>query len=485
MARWHSLWLTPVLAPEIEQELNIERLMSVARQQPIAATAHAGVSLALAAAVEAPVGPWGLLALGGFQIMAALQLKVWLQHRRKPRPLQVSDATIGRIILWTAVLGLMWGVFTAHLLTVSSHRDCALLGVVIVGMAASGSTMLTAIPAAGMIFVAFVIAPIVTVSIVMGLHADIMGTRSDIVFGMFLAATGVFIAIAGCYNYLGFLNILRLRLRMAQLAEEAGAAIQAKTRFLANMGHELRTPLNAIIGFGEMISGEMKGTIGNRDYVEFADAIVHSAQNLTSVIDDIFDLSRIHSSSDKPSDSDVAVATLIDHALVTMRPQFMKANIGLETNIEPNLPVVRVNANRIHQVLIGLLSNAIKFSGLNGKVSLEACFVRDDYNVGPSQIMFRVTDHGPGIPPAELREILRPFVWTREAEHNQVPGTGLKLPLADQIIRAHGGTLHIASIEGQGTVVTVTLPPERIVGYQSPGVVGSRGITAAGAAHQE
>src|SRR5579871_3959573 len=187
MARWHDLWMTPALAPEIEQELNIERLLSVSRQQPIAAAAHAGVSLALAAAVESPAAPRVLIALAGFQFIAALQLNAWWRHRRKPRPLRISDGTIGRIVLWTALLGLMWGAFTAHFMAISSHRDCALVAIVVVGMAASGATMLTSIPAAAVIFVISTIAPISIAAFVMGLHGDVMGARGDIVFGLFLA----------------------------------------------------------------------------------------------------------------------------------------------------------------------------------------------------------------------------------------------------------------------------------------------------------
>src|SRR4051812_45387573 len=109
MARWHSLWLTPEHAPEIERELNVERLVTMARHQPLAAGAHAGMSVALSAVVHSAIDPLLWLMLGAFQMAAAAQMAVWWRHRKKRRPARVSDDTITRIILWTVMWGLLWG----------------------------------------------------------------------------------------------------------------------------------------------------------------------------------------------------------------------------------------------------------------------------------------------------------------------------------------------------------------------------------------
>jgi len=476
MARWHSLWMTPALAPEVEKELNIERLTSVSRHQAISAVAHSGMSLALAASVHAPVQSPALYMLPVLQILAALQLATWWRHRSKSRPLRVSDKTISRIVLWSVMMGLAWGAYTGHLMANAVGRDCALLSIVIVGMAAGAVGMLTSIPAAVMAFLIFSMTPAAVVGF-------LMEGRGNLIFGIFMVVSGIFIALSARYNYVGFLENLCLRLRMIKLADAAEVANQAKTRFLANMGHEMRTPLNAVIGFAEMIAGEMRGPLGHNDYVEFSRAIAQSARHLATVIDDILDLSKFESGLGAPRDSEVTIAVMIDQALATIGPECVKARINLTSRIEPHLPAVRADADRLHQVLTSVLANAIRLSKAGDEVVVEAR--RSPATDGvPGGITIRITDHGAGIPARELDDILNPFVWTREAEQNQIPGTGLKFPLANQIMRAHGGTLDVTSREGHGTSVTITLPPERIAGYLAA-TGGDAGPMAFDAVHQD
>jgi signal transduction histidine kinase len=470
MARWHSLWLIPEHAPEIEQELNVERLVTMARHQPLAAGAHAGMSIALSAAVQTPISSLHWLMLGAFQLAATAQMAVWWRHRKKRRPAHVSGDTVTRIILWTVMWGLLWGTLTADFLAAAHNRDGAFIGIVIIGMAAGGTAMLTAIPAAAAAFLACSMFPPAAIALSMNEYA----------LAAFIVGSGAFMMLSVRQSYFSFVEHVRLRLLTTELATEAEAAVQAKNNFLANMGHELRTPLNAITGFSEMIGAEIKGPVGHPDYIEFSHAIAQSARQLTTVIDDILDLSKFDADPGKLRDTDISIDVILDQALTVVRPMCDRSKITIDLSIMPQLPLVRVDMGRIHQVLVALLSNAIKVSDAGGRIALEVMMP----GPGPSSgIAFCVTDWGPGIPAAEVKELLKPFVWTRNADRYQVPGTGLKLPLADQIIRAHGGILHIDSVEGRGTGISFILPPERIVGYRSQENGGAS--LAAGTASQE
>jgi signal transduction histidine kinase len=461
MARWHSLWTTSELAPDVEQELNIERLMAVSRHQPLASAAHAGISLALALGVRAtiPTALWLLLAL--FQVAAIMQARVWWIHRRQPRPRRVSNATITRLILWSVMWGLLWGTYSAWLLSIATLHDAAIIGIGIMGMAAGGVAMLTTVPAAAVFFLAFSLMPATAV-------AFWFEDPVNPLLGLFLVAAAVFMTGSVRQNYAIFLDHLRLRLLTAELSAETAEANQAKVRFLSNMGHELRTPLNAVIGFAEMIAGEMKGKIGEPAYLEFARNIVQSARHLSGTIDDILDLSRFQAGEDNTlRDSVVPAGVLLEHVLAAIKPICDRSGVTLNSDIELLLPEIRVDVGRTHQVLMGMLSHAIGCSAAGDAVFLKAFIVRwaDDGRL--RGLVLRVNAPGNVISASELARILQPFRWTREAEYHQMPGAGLKLPLMDRIVSAHGGKFEVISTVERGTTITVTLPPERIVGYRS------------------
>jgi signal transduction histidine kinase len=141
--------------------------------------------------------------------------------------------------------------------------------------------------------------------------------------------------------------------------------------------------------------------------------------------------------------------------------------VTLNSDIELLLPEIRVDVGRIHQVLMGMLSHAIGCSAAGDAVYLKAFIVRwaDDGRL--RGLVLRVNAPGNVIPASELARILQPFRWTREAEYHQMPGAGLKLPLMDRLVSAHGGKFEVSSTVERGTTITVTLPPERIVGYRS------------------
>jgi signal transduction histidine kinase len=445
MARWHDLWLRPT-PPDVEQELNIERMVAISRHQPIAAISHSLASLFLAVPFYRTAPAAILISQALFQAGAALQFSAWWRHRRRRRPTQVSDATVTRIVRTAILWGALWGSYTALLMALAIPGGRAPVSIVIMAMAAGAIGMLTCLPAAGAAFLLLSVVPPAGVALA-------AGTESGVMLGVLMIAACVFLGFSARHNFLALLAHLRLRMRISALAEEAEAASLAKSRFLANMSHELRTPLNAIIGFAEMIHEQMKGPVANPAYLEFAHAIDESGRHLVEIINDILDLSKFQAGNGELDIAAVNARTLIERTVTVMAPACARAQLTLETFVAPGIPMLKADPRRAQQVLTNLLTNAVKFSGPGKKIRVEA--VLQD---AERQVVIRIIDHGIGIPPDEIDEVLKPFVQSREAERRQIPGTGLGLPIADQIMRLHGGSLSLVSALSEGTTVTLRFP---------------------------
>jgi len=318
----------------------------------------------------------------------------------------------------------------------------------IAGMAAGGTIMLYCIPAA---MAAFLVCAIVPPWVAVAVSGDRMAPGV-------VACTVVYftlLMIAGFNGYQTFVENVRLGVQNAELAYKAEVANRAKSRFLANMSHELRTPLNAIIGFAEVIHNQFKGPVGNPQYVDFARSIHESGRHLVGIINDILDLSKVEAGKADLDEDVTHVAALIGHATSLMRQSIDSAQLRLEIQVEQDLPDVLVDARKINQVLLNLISNAVKFTPADGKIQIKARHAAD----GGVEII--ITDTGSGIAQDELADVLKPFVQSRDTERSRVQGTGLGLPLADQLMKLHGGTLTLASTRGVGTSVTVHIPRAR------------------------
>ena len=462
MARWHALWLKPHLAPDIAREVNIERLMIMARHQPVAAPAHALNSIILAVACW-PLVPqkWLLLILiAFFQVAALWQLRSWWRHRNTGRPSRVTDRTINRAMLWALGFGGIWGAFAALLLSTTTEPQVEILVLTIIaGIAAGGAMMLYAVPASMLGFVVLCMAPPWVVIATSDRPVALAVTLYTLVYAFFLLVTG-------CHSYQNFVESVRLRMANADLAYKAEAASRAKSRFLANMSHELRTPLNAIIGFSEMIQLQFKGPVGNPHYIEFAGSIHDSGRHLVGIINDILDLSKIESGTIVLEDEPTTIAALVERPVALMRHAVATAQLTLDISIEPGLPEILVDTRKLDQVLLNLISNAVKFTLPGGRIRIEGRRAAD------GGITLRVADTGIGIAADEIHDVMKPFVQSRDAERDTVQGTGLGLPLANQLVNLHGGVMTLASTYGEGTTVTLHLPASRVLDKPSIKVVG-------------
>jgi two-component system cell cycle sensor histidine kinase PleC len=230
-------------------------------------------------------------------------------------------------------------------------------------------------------------------------------------------------------------------------AEEAS---RAKSEFLANMSHELRTPLNAINGFSDIMVQEMFGPLGDARYKEYAGDILSSGDHLLSLINDILDMAKIEAGKMKLSIEPVDPKVLAEQCARFVRGKARDAELEFVLDLA-EMPEIQADPRAIKQVLLNLLTNAVKFTREGGRVVMEG-------RGGADGVRFRVTDTGIGIAPEDLARIGRPFEQIESQQSKTHKGSGLGLALSRSLIELHGGTLVIQSERGKGTTVTVEIP---------------------------
>lgn len=234
---------------------------------------------------------------------------------------------------------------------------------------------------------------------------------------------------------------------------ESDLANRTKSEFLANMSHELRTPLNAIIGFADLLRHFAKEGRDIEKSTEYAEHIAGAGRHLLNIISDILDISKIESGTFELNFEEYSVRELIDSSLILVRDRARAKKQTLEFRAAPDLPVLLVDAQRLKQILINLLSNAHKFTGEGGRILV----VAQRSAAGGATIA--IADNGIGMSEDQLAIALKPFGQVQSAYSRSHEGTGLGLPIAAALTRQHGGEFHVSSQPGAGTTVVITLPP--------------------------
>lgn len=236
---------------------------------------------------------------------------------------------------------------------------------------------------------------------------------------------------------------------------EAETANASKTAFLANMSHELRTPLNAILGFSEIIAQECFGPVGSERYRDYASDIHASGAHLLSLINDLLDVAKIEAGRMDIAPHALDAARTFDVALKLIGTKAREKDQSLVIAVDENAPCLYADERALKQILINLVSNAVKFTPLGGRIEVIGG------RAANGDFLITVRDNGPGIPREKIDNIFQPFNQVDNRFDRQAGGTGLGLSLVRGLAELHGGRAWIESEVGRGCSAFVTLPVEK------------------------
>jgi two-component system, cell cycle sensor histidine kinase PleC len=260
-------------------------------------------------------------------------------------------------------------------------------------------------------------------------------------------------------------SLIKAKMAILSMREEqlvtalvaAEDADQTRANFLALMSHELRTPLNAIIGFSEILSGEMFGPHIVKAYGGYAKDILGAGRHLLALINDILDLSKCEAGHLELYSEPVDLGALLRDCARLLAGRAADGKVTVTIAFADDLPAVRADALRLKQVVLNLLTNAVKFTLPGGRVELGAAVA------GDGGLDITVADTGIGMAPEDIPVALEPFRQISSPLARNVEGTGLGLSLAKSLTERHGGTLVIESARDAGTTVRIHLPAGRSI----------------------
>jgi PAS domain S-box-containing protein len=236
----------------------------------------------------------------------------------------------------------------------------------------------------------------------------------------------------------------------------AEIANRTKTQFLANMSHELRTPLNAVIGFSQLIRDQAFGEIPER-YLTYADDINNSGKLLLALINDILDMSRIEAGQHKLVEEVISLEAAINDCVRMVAAKAADGGVRLAVENKGKVPALRADERALKQVLLNVLSNAVKFTPQGGAVTIAARSLAD------SRVEIQIADTGIGIAEDALKELFQPFRQADASISRRFGGTGLGLAISKKLIELHGGEIEVDSQPGRGTRVHLRLPAARVM----------------------
>ncbi|RLC99278.1 MAG: hypothetical protein DRI77_03120 [Chloroflexi bacterium] len=228
------------------------------------------------------------------------------------------------------------------------------------------------------------------------------------------------------------------------------ALLFQQSDLIAEMVHEIRTPLAAIVAYAELMQRSSATLEQNR---QFSDIILNEAERLNEMVRNFLDFARLESGRARLAQDPVDLNTVIRMAVNVLTPQVDAKHIGVSVAVPATLPSIVGDAQRLHQVMLNLLGNAIKYCRAGDNIMVTASDEGDHLAVS-------VADTGPGIPAQALPRVFERFYRVPGAE-DQALGAGLGLTITRQIVEAHGGRITVSSVEGKGTTFMFTLPVQQ------------------------
>ncbi|MEO3432733.1 HAMP domain-containing sensor histidine kinase [Inquilinus sp. CAU 1745] len=367
-----------------------------------------------------------------------------------------------------ALAGLSWGLTGSLLYWGPPSLEKTLIAVAFIGLCSNSAMGYAMNRAAAQGFLFAVMLPFATVCLA-------QPTAFNLILGLFVLFYLRAMTLYVDSVHRAQVGAIRLRLdREKLIAEletakadlsaavlEADRANRAKSDFLATMSHELRTPLNAIIGFSELIRDRGLGPDATDAYADYAGDIHSSGSMLLDLINDILDLSRIEAGRFELQEETVDLAAAVRGAVRMMAVRSESRGLALDVELPDDLPPLRADTRATRQMIVNLLSNAVKFTPPGGAVRVSARADADG-------VRLSVADTGIGMSNADIAVALEPFGQVRNDLPQDMPGTGLGLPLVKSMIERHGGRLEIESQPGQGSALTLAFPPHRILAPRPP-----------------
>ncbi len=242
---------------------------------------------------------------------------------------------------------------------------------------------------------------------------------------------------------------------LVEARREAEKASAQKSDVLAKISHEIRTPLNAILGFTEVMSEERFGPIGNERYKEYLGDIHQSGGYLISLINDLLDLAKIEAGKMDLTFVGVNLNDVASSSVALLQPEANRQRVVLRTGLQPKLPAVVADDRSLRQIVINVLSNAVKFTDAGGQVIVSTALG------DRGEVILRVRDTGVGMSEKELALAMEPFRQVSSTRRGT--GTGLGLPITKALVEANKGALLITSAKNEGTLVEITFPPQRVL----------------------